>query len=154
MEEFGWERGSTALMFSITILFYGLVAPAAGGLVDRFGPRLVLPVGACIMGGGFVLCSLARTQWHFYLFYGVIAAVGLSIAGWTPLTTMLSNWFVKKRGLVFGILAAAFGISLPSAYIAQFLISSFGWQAAYVIIGLASITIIVALCAFFLRCSP
>ena len=154
MEEFGWERGSTALMFSITILFYGLVAPAAGGLVDRFGPRLVLPVGACIMGGGFVLCSLARTQWHFYLFYGVIAAVGLSIAGWTPLTTMLSNWFVKKRGLVFGILAAAFGISLPSAYIAQFLISSFGWQAAYVIIGLASTTIIVPLCAFFLRRSP
>jgi len=106
------------------------------------------------MGGGLVLCSLATTQWHFYLFYGVIAAVGLSIAGWTPLTTMLSNWFVKKRGLVFGILAAAFGISLPSAYIAQFLISSFGWQAAYVIIGLASITIIVPLCAFFLRRSP
>jgi len=154
VEEFGWERGSTALMFSITIFFYGLVAPAAGGLVDRFGPRLVLPVGACIMGGGLVLCSLATTQWHFYLFYGVIAAVGLSIAGWTPLTTMLSNWFVKKRGLVFGILAAAFGISLPSAYIAQFLISSFGWQAAYVIIGLASITIIVPLCAFFLRRSP
>ena len=154
VEAFGWERGSTALMFSITILFYGLAAPAAGGLADRFGPRLVLPMGACIMGGGLILCSLARTQWHFYLFYGVIAAVGLSIAGWTPLTTMISNWFVKKRGLAFGILAAAFGASLPSAYAAQFLISRFGWQTAYVIIGLASIIIIVPLCAFFLRRSP
>ena len=139
VDEFGWERGSTALMFSITILFYGLVAPAAGGMVDKFGPRLVLPVGACIMGGGLVLCSLATTQWHFYLYYGVIAAVGLSIAGWTPITTMISKWFVKKRGLIFGILAAAFGASLPSVYIAQFLISSFGWQIAYVIIGLVSI---------------
>jgi len=106
------------------------------------------------MGGGLVLCSLATAQWHFYLFYGVIAAVGLSIAGWTPLTTMISNWFVKKRGLVFGILAAAFGVSLPTAYIAQFLISSFGWQIAYVIIGLVSIIIIVPLCAIFLRRSP
>ena len=154
VEDFGWERGSTALMFSITILFYGLVAPAAGGLVDRFGPRLVLPVGACIMGGGLFLCSLASTQWHFYLFYGVITAVGLSIAGWTPLTTMISNWFVKKRGLVFGILAAAFGASLPLAYIAQFLISNFGWQTAYAVIGLVSTAIIVPLCAFFLRRSP
>ena len=154
VDEFGWERGSTALMFSITILFYGLVAPAAGGMVDRFGPRLVLPVGACIMGGGLVLCSLATTQWHFYLYYGVIAAVGLSIAGWTPLTTMISKWFVKKRGLIFGILAAAFGASLPSVYIAQFLISSFGWQSAYVIIGLVAIIIIVPLCAIFLRRSP
>jgi sugar phosphate permease len=67
---------------------------------------------------------------------------------------MISNWFVKKRGLVFGILAAAFGASLPSAYIAQFLISHFGWQTAYVIIGLASTVIIVPLCAFFLRRSP
>lgn len=154
VDEFGWERGSTALMFSITILIYGLVAPVAGGLVDRFGPRLVVPVGAIIMGSGFVLCSLATSQWHFYLFYGVIAAVGLSIAGWTPLTTMISNWFVKRRGLVFGILGAAFGVSLPTAYIAQFLISNFGWQSAYVIIGLVSIIIIVPLCAIFLRRSP
>jgi len=44
VEEVGWGRGSTALMFSITIVVYCLVAPVAGGLVDRFGPRLVFPV--------------------------------------------------------------------------------------------------------------
>jgi len=67
---------------------------------------------------------------------------------------MISNWFVKRRGLAFGILAAAFGASLPSAYIAQFLISSFGWQTAYVIIGLVSIAIIVPLCTVVVRRSP
>ena len=55
VEEFGWGRGNTALMFSITIIVYGLMAPVAGGLVDRFGPRWVLPIGACIMGGGHLL---------------------------------------------------------------------------------------------------
>ncbi len=154
VEEFGWGRGSTALMFSITIIIYGLVAPVAGGLIDRFGPRLILPVGACIMGGGLALCSLATAQWQFYLFYGVVVASGLSLAGWTPIIATISNWFVKQRGLAFGILSAAFGASLISVYIAQFLILSFGWQTAYVIIGLFATVVIVPLCLLFLRGSP
>ncbi len=154
VEEFGWGRGDTALMFSITVLVYGLMAPVAGGLVDRFSPRLILPLGAFIVGGSIIMSSLATTQWQFYLFYGVMGAVGLSMIGWTPLTAIISNWFVRKRGLVFGILNAGFGVSLVSAFIAQFLISSFGWQIAYVIIGLFSIAVIVPLCSFFLRRSP
>lgn len=138
-------------MFSISIIVYGLVAPVAGHLVDRFGPKLVLPVGASIMGGGLALCSLANTQWQFYLLYGVIVATGLSLVGWTPLTTIVSNWFVGERGLTFGILAAGFGASLISAPIAQFLISSFSWQTAYVIIGLFAIVVIIPLCAIFMR---
>jgi len=154
VEEFGWGRGNTALMFSIAILVYGLVAPVAGGLVDRFKPRLVLPVGAGIMGGGIILCSLATSQWQFYLLYGVVAAIGFSLVGWTPVTAIISNWFVKKRGLVFGILGAGFGGSLVAASIAQFLISSFGWQTAYVIIGVLPIAVIVPLCSFLIYRSP
>lgn len=141
-------------MFSIAILVYGLMAPVAGSLVDRFEPRLILSIGTCIMGVGAALCSLATTQWHFYIFYGVIAAMGLSIAGWTPLTAIMANWFVKKRGLVFSILSASFGISLVSAPIAQYLISSFGWRFTYALIGISSIAIIVPLCAFFIRRDP
>jgi len=154
VEEFGWPRGNTALMFSIAILVYGLMAPVAGSLVDRFEPRLVLSIGACIMGAGAALCSLATTQWHFYVFYGLIAAMGLSIAGWTPLTAIAANWFVKKRGLVFSILSASFGASLVSAPIAQYLISSFGWRFTYALIGISSIAIIAPLCAFFIRRDP
>ncbi len=154
VEEFSWSRGNTALMFSITIIVYGLVAPVAGSLVDRFGPRLVLPVGACITGGGLALCSLATTQWHFYLLYGVVVAAGLSMIGWTPLISIISRCFFKERGLVFGILGAGFGASLVSAPVAQFLISNFGWQTAYVIIGLFSIAVIVPICTLFMRGIP
>jgi len=135
VKEFGWGRGNTALMFSVTIIAYGVVAPLAGSLVDRFGPRLILPMGAFIAGCGLALCSVATTQWHFYLFYGIMGAAGLSLVGWTPLSAIISNWFVKKRALAFGILAAGFGGSLVFASGAQFLISTFGWQTAYVIIG-------------------
>lgn len=154
VEEFGWGRGNTALMFSMTIIVYGFVAPVAGSLVDRFGPRLIIPVGAFIVGGGAALCSMATARWHFYLFYGIMVAAGLSLTGWTPLTAIISNWFVRKRGLAFGILSAGFGGSLVFAAIAQFLISTFGWQIAYVIIGVASVAIIVPLCSLLMRNHP
>jgi sugar phosphate permease len=154
VEEFGWGRGNTALMFSISIIVYGVMAPVAGSLVDRFGPRLVLPIGAFIVGGGVALCSLAARPWHFYLFYGVLVAAGLSLIGWTPCTAIISNWFFKKRGLAFGILAAGFGGSLVFASVAQFLISTFGWRAAYVIIGLSSTAIVAPLGALVVVGSP
>jgi len=152
--EFGWGRGNTALMFSIAVIVYGLVAPVAGNLVDRFGPRVILPVGAFIVGAGIALCSTATAQWHFYLFYGGLGAAGLSLAGWTPLTAIVSNWFVKRRGLAFGILSAGFGGSLVFASVAQFLISTFGWQTAYIIIGVSSIVIIMPLCGLLIHHSP
>jgi sugar phosphate permease len=154
VEAFGWGRGSTALMFSISFLVYGLASPLAGTLVDKFKPRLVLPLGGLIAGVGVALCSLATAQWQFFLFYGGIAAIGLSLAGWTPLTTIVSNWFAKKRGLAIGILAAGFGGSLISAPIAQSLISSFGWQKAYIIVGIFPIAIIIPLCSILIRRSP
>jgi MFS family permease len=154
VDEFSWGRGSTALMFSISFLVYGLASPLAGTLVDRFKPRVVLLLGGIIAGVGVALCSLATAQWQFFLFYGFMAAIGLSLAGWTPLTTIVSKWFVKKRGLVIGIMAAGFGGSLISAPIAQFLISSLSWQKAYVIVGIFPIVIIVPLCSLFIRRSP
>lgn len=154
VEEFGWTRGNTALMFSITVIIYGLVAPMAGSLVDKYGPRLVVPAGAIIVGGGVALCSMATARWHFYLLYGVMGAAGLSLAGWTPLSALVSNWFVRRRGLAFGILSAGFGGSLVFASVAQFLISRFGWQMAYVVIGITSILVIVPLCGLLMRRSP
>jgi sugar phosphate permease len=73
VDEFSWGRGSTALMFSISFLVYGLASPLAGTLVDRFKPRVVLLLGGIIAGAGVALCSLATAQWQFFLFYGLMA---------------------------------------------------------------------------------
>jgi sugar phosphate permease len=154
VEEFDWGRGSTALMFSISIIVYGLAAPLAGSLVDRFKPRLILALGGIILGGGIALCSLANSQWQFYLLFGVISAIGLSLVGATPLNTIVSHWFVKRRGLAFGITSAGFGTSLISASIAQLLISSFDWRKAYIIIGIFAVAIITPLCGFLMHRSP
>ncbi len=154
VQDFGWTRGITAIMYSITLLCYGLVAPVAGGLIDRFNPKYILAAGGLIVGSGVALCSLATETWHFYLLYGVMVAVGLSLIGITPLSTIVTNWFPKRKGFVFGLLASGFGVSLVSAPAFQYLITRFGWQTAYVIIGISATAIIVPLVLLFVRRSP
>lgn len=154
VEDFGWGRGSTAIIFSLSIIVYGSLAPLVGRLVDRFGPRVIPPIGAVIVAGGLFLSSLSTEPWQLYLWYGVLVAIGMSLMGWAPLSAVVSNWFSDRRGLVFAVMGAAFGGSMVSAYLAQYLISSYGWQTAYVIMGLAGAIIIAPLCALFLRHSP
>jgi sugar phosphate permease len=154
VEDFGWARGSTALMFSINILVYGITAPLAGGLADRFSPRIVFPIGVCIMGGAIALCSVASQQWHFFLLYGAVAAFGLSMTGVTTQSTIMARWFVRKRALAFGIFNMGFGFSLLASPIAQSLISGLGRDRAYLTIGLAAIAITVPLIVLFMRKSP
>jgi len=144
VSDFGWTRGSTALMFSVALLSYGLFAPVAGTLADRFRPRYVLAAGGVVVGSSLALCSQASEVWHFYLIYGVMTAVGTSLIGITPLMSMLSHWFGAARsGTVFGIIGSGFGVSLVTAPVYQWLISGHGWRAAYVIIGLSAIAVIV-----------
>ena len=154
VDEFGWGRGNTALIFSINLFVYGVVAPFAGGLIDRFKPRYILAVGALIVGVGVALCSLATEKWQFYLLFGVVASIGLSVAGWAPVVAIVSNWFVKRRALSMGILGAGFGSSLVSAIVAQHLISSFGWRTAYVFIGVFAAAVICPLVILFVRGRP
>lgn len=151
VNDFGWTRGVTAVMFSITLLAYGFVAPAAGGLVDRINPKLVLATGGLLVGAGIALCSMATQTWHFYLLYGVLVAVGLSLIGVAPLSTIVADWFPRRRALVFSLLIAGFGVSLVTAPAFQALISRYGWQNAYVIIGVTAAAIIVPLVLLFIR---
>jgi MFS family permease len=155
VSDFSWTRGDTAFMYSLTILSYGLFAPVAGRLADRFNPKFVLAAGGLIVGGGIALCSLATSIAYFYVIYGVLVAVGLSLIGITPLTAVLTHWFGSKRGgMVFGLLGSGFGVSLISAPLFQWLISGFGWRNAYVLIGLFAVAVIVPVSIGIVRRSP
>lgn len=155
VSDFGWTRGGTALMYSLTLLSYGMFAPIAGRLADRFHPKYVLATGGLLVGGGIALCSLANSVWYFYIVYGMVVAIGLSLIGITPLISVLSHWFGSKRGgMLFGLLGAGFGVSLVSAPLFQWLISQHGWRISYLQIGLAAIAIIVPLSLFLMRRSP
>ncbi len=154
VEDFGWSRGNTAIMFSLSILVYGLLSPVVGGLVDRFKPQFVLALGIAVLGCSTAMCGLATHEWQFYVLYGGLAAVGVSMIGITPLAAIVTPWFERNRGLVFGILAAGFGVSLVSASLVQLLISMYGWQRAFVIAGLSVAVVMVPLTLVLIRRAP
>ncbi len=84
----------------------------------------------------------------------MLAAIGLSIAGWVPVATLLTNWFERRRALVFGVLGAGFGLSLIAAYSTQYIILSLGWRTAYLVIGVCVALLIPPACVHFIRRTP
>ena len=131
LDEFGWSRGSTALMFSINLLIYGFVAPVAGSLSDRWKPRRLMPIGLIILSAATAGCAFASELWHFYLLYGILVPLGNAFSGWPLLAPALSNWFVKRRGLMMGLGLSGIGLSFVYGIFAEFVISQLGWRSAY-----------------------
>jgi len=152
--DFGWSRGNTAIMFSLSILVYGLLSPITGGLVDKHKPQFLVALGVVVLSGCIALCSLATQQWHFYLLYGVIGACGVSMMGLTVLAATVMPWFAQRRALAFAVLAAGFGVSLVAAAIVQYLISMYGWQRALLYSGLTVMVVVAPVALAFLRKPP
>ena len=69
--EFGWDRASLTGVYSTYMLVYGLGAPLAGYIFDRFGPRAVFGIGFACMGGGYFAAAHLQHLWQFYLCVGV-----------------------------------------------------------------------------------
>ena len=104
LEEFRWPRDITATMLSFHIFVYGIMAPITGYLVDRTGPRKTMVVGGILLSLGLVLSHWGNQVWHFWISFGLIAGMGLCMMGAVPFTTVIRNWFEKKRGLALSLL--------------------------------------------------
>ncbi|MBA7658005.1 L-lactate transporter [subsurface metagenome] len=151
--EFGWTRATTSGAYTLYFFMQGLFYIVAGRLNDRFGPRLVVTVSGFLIGLGYSLMSQISAIWQLYLFYGVIAGIGLG-GGFVPLASTVARWFVKRRGLMTGIVVSGIGIgTVIMPPIASRLIASYGWSTSYLIMGVISLVLII-LAAQFLKRDP
>jgi sugar phosphate permease len=82
IDEFGWNRGSTAIMLSLNMLIYGFLAPVAGSVGDRWKPRKVMAIGLIVLGVATVGCGFANRLSHFYLLFGILMPIGTAFCGW------------------------------------------------------------------------
>lgn len=153
--DFGWSRGEVSLAFAAFTIVYGLAAPFTGAAVDRFGPRLVMPVGAFLLAGGLLGTSQISELWQLFLAYGLLTAVGVSSIGTSVNFSVLANWFSRRRGTAVGIASAGIGVGtavlVPAS---QYIIQIAGWRAAYVFLAVLVLVIVPPLTLAFQRHRP
>jgi len=131
LDEFGWERGVTAGAFSLGFLVSTFVSPFLGRVMDRLGPRVVIPIAVAAVASGLALATQASAPWHLYLTLGVLVVGGTVCLGYTGHALFLPLWFVERRGLATGV--AFSGVGVGSILIfpwLQGLIGRAGWREA------------------------
>jgi MFS family permease len=136
--EFGVSRGETSGIFSAYMLFCGLLSILGGWALDRYGPRKVAFVMASFTGLSLLLTSQANAAWQLFITYGLLLSLGTGPV-YTVVNSTTSRWFKKKRGFAVGITSSGGGLgAIILAPFASYLVSSFDWRTAFVVLGLVS----------------
>lgn len=97
-EEFHWSRGTIGLAISVNLALYGLTAPFAAALMDRFGIRRVVAVALTVISVGSLLTVWMTTAWQLVLYWGVLVGMGSGSMALAFAATVTNRWFVAKRG--------------------------------------------------------
>jgi sugar phosphate permease len=154
LSEFGWSRGNISIMLSLNIFIYGLLAPLAGALADRWRARRVMPLGIVILGLATAGCGFGGELWHFYFLFGVLMPLGSAFSGWPILAPALMNWFVKRRGLVLGLGQMGGGLSFVYSIFIEFIILEWGWRSTYLVLATILVFLLLPLILFFFYYRP
>jgi MFS family permease len=134
--EFGWARSQLTSVYSMYLLVGAFIAPFAGTLFDRFGPRVTYTTGLLCLSAAFYLASSLGNLWQFYLFIGVMIGVGVGLVGMVPASALLTRWFRARLSTAIGIAFSATGMGvLVLVPLSQWLIGQLGWRTSYQILA-------------------
>jgi MFS family permease len=149
--EFGWTKAVTSVAYSVLTFLAGFLGIFAGRFTDRFSAKAVCLSGGCFLGLGCMLLSQITSAWQFYLVYGLVVSAGIGGA-WPSLTATVPKWFLRRRGLMIGIVASGTGLgTMIVPPVVSRLISIYGWRNAYIILGAFTLVLIVAAALFMKR---
>ena len=152
--EFGWSHGTVGLAMSVNMTLFGLTAPFAAALMDRFGVRPVLTAALLLIATGSALSVTMTASWQLVLLWGVLVGVGTGSISMGFVATIATRWFEQRRGLVTGVLTAASAtgqlIFLP---IVAEVTTRHGWRWASLIVAAAALGV-VPLVVVFMRNYP
>jgi MFS family permease len=153
-QEFGWSTTVLSSAVSINLVLFGLTAPFAAALMERFGIRAVTAVALGLIGAGSALTVLVNQSWQILLTWGLLIGLGTGSMALVFAATIANTWFTKSRGLVIGILTAgsAAGQLVFLPFIAV-LAQDPGWRQASLLIAAGALAV-VPLVLKFLKNSP
>ena len=147
VQTFGWSRAIVSGAFGLQRLEGSIVAPIEGFLVDKYGPRKMVLAGAFIMGASVMYLSIVNSIFMFYIAV-LLVSLGTSATG-TPRNWAIVQWFQRQRGRALGIGASGAILSGPMLFVVVWLVESFGWRVAFVVLGLATWCIMIPLSLVF-----
>lgn len=142
-EAFGWSRDQISLAISVNILLYGLTAPFAAALMERFTVRKVVISALSAVSVGALLTIFMNSPWQLVLLWGVVVGIGTGSMALVFAATIASRWFLQRRGLVTGALtaAAATGQLLFLPALSTIAINH-GWKSVSITIAVAAAIVI------------
>ncbi len=155
LEEFSWTRSDGATIASANFFVYAIASPLVGLAFDRFGPRLLMPFGAFLVGSGLVASSFATSLLGMYISYGIITALGQGALSFVGHNALISFWFVRRRGTAIGIASMGQGVgALVMVPLTQIQIDHIGWRWTYVVTGTILLLVLLPANALFQRRKP
>ncbi len=152
--EFGWSIGTISVALSVNLALFGITAPFAAALMERFGVRRVVVIALLMVAAGSGLTVFMSASWQLVALWGVIVGLGTGSMALALVATVVGRWFVARRGLVSGILTAASAtgqlVFLP---VIALIVQAEGWRAASLTVSACALAV-VPVVLLFLRERP
>lgn len=154
-EEYGWSITTLSLAVSVNMITWGVFQPLMGKLIDRIGPKILISSSAALMGISFMLAATTTHIWEFFLYYGILAAIGFSGCGSMANSVLVSRWYVKKRAPMLARSSMGMNIGqLVLLPLTGFLIGTTGFRSAFFVLGAIIIVVVVPLVLFLVKNNP
>lgn len=155
LETFDVSRGRVMVSITVLQLGMGLLSPLAGRAMDALPMRALVISGAVALSAGLWLASMATAMWQIIALYALVMPLGMAMAGPLAAQTLVTRWFLEKRGMAIGI--SAIGTSIGGfgfPFLTAALIEQFGWRSAMQVLALLALIMVIPLAWFILRRQP
>lgn len=135
INEYGWKYRDVSFALTINMVMVAFVTPFCGFFIGKYGSRICIIIGSSITIFAIYLLANVHSLWNLYLANGVVVAIGISLGGVLAITTLLNNWFSKKRSLALSISMMAMGLAgIIMVPVVTWAIGRIGWRSTYLAI--------------------
>ena len=142
-EDFGWSRATTSFAVTLNLVVYGITAPFAAALMERFGVRRVATVALALVSAAMTATLFMQTAWQLWLLWGFGVGIGAGALALVFGAVVANRWFEARRGLVTGVFSAASStgqlVFLPAV---AHLANGPGWQWAAGLVGAFALALV------------
>ena len=140
--DLGVSSAAISLLYGAARLEGGLEGPVVGYLIDRFGTRKLIMIGAGLCGCGLILLATVQSFWTFFLIYVLVVSVGSNAGFFHPLSTAVNKWFIRQRGFGLSVITSSGAVGgMIMAPLLSFIILNYGWRVGALFAGLLILAI-------------